>query len=77
MLIESQLNTNDEQFKRNTAHNKKLADELRGRLSLVGQGGGEKYLRRHHEQGKLFVRERIDKLLDQGSPFLELNPLAA
>jgi acetyl-CoA carboxylase carboxyltransferase component len=76
-ILESQLTTNDEQFKRNAAHNRKLVDELRGRLSLVGQGGGEKYLRRHHEQGKLFVRERIDKLLDQGSPFLELSPLAA
>jgi acetyl-CoA carboxylase carboxyltransferase component len=43
----------------------------------VRQGGGEKYRRRHEEQGKLFVRERIDLLLDPGSPFLELSPLAA
>ena len=41
------------------------------------QGGGAKYLQRHREQGKLPVRERIDRLLDPGSPFLELSPLAA
>jgi 3-methylcrotonyl-CoA carboxylase beta subunit/propionyl-CoA carboxylase len=41
------------------------------------QGGGPRYLQRHREQGKLPVRERIDKLLDPGSPFLELSPLAA
>ena len=40
------------------------------------QGGGPKYLQRHREQGKLPVRERIDRLLDPGSPFLELSPLA-
>jgi len=40
-------------------------------------GGGEKYARRHHERGKLLVRERIELLLDPGSPFLELSPLAA
>ena len=45
-------------------------------LELV-QGGGERYLQRHREQGKLPVRERINRLLDPGSPFLELSPLAA
>jgi acetyl-CoA carboxylase carboxyltransferase component len=43
----------------------------------VKQGGGPKYLERHRAQGKLPVRERIDRLLDEGSPFLELSPLAA
>ena len=51
--------------------------ELRERTAAVRQGGGEKYIERHREQGKLPVRERIDKLLDPGSPFLELSPLAA
>jgi len=41
------------------------------------QGGGEKYRQRHESLGKLFVRERIERLLDPGSPFLELSPLAA
>ena len=40
-------------------------------------GGGEKYVKRHHERGKLLVRERIELLIDPGSPFLELSPLAA
>ena len=51
--------------------------ELRQRLELVHQGGGEKYRRRQDEQGKLFVRERIERLLDPGSPFLEFSTLAA
>ena len=54
-----------------------LAQELRTRLALVRQGGGAKAQARHAEQGKLFVRTRIDRLLDDGSPFLELSPLAA
>ncbi|HZC69468.1 MAG TPA: carboxyl transferase domain-containing protein [Jatrophihabitans sp.] len=40
-------------------------------------GGGEKYVERHHKRGKLLIRERIELLLDPGSPFLELSPLAA
>ncbi len=76
-ILESQLNPNDDQFKRNAQHNRQLAAELRERLALVRQGGGEKYQQRHREQGKLFVRDRIDRLIDPGSPFLELAPLAA
>jgi acetyl-CoA carboxylase carboxyltransferase component len=76
-VLDSQLSTHDERYKANYAHNKALAQELRERLALVAQGGGEKYQQRHREQGKLFVRDRIDKLLDPGSAFLELSPLAA
>ena len=54
-----------------------LVAELRERTAAVRQGGGEKYLQRHREQGKLPARERITGLLDPGSPFLELSPLAA
>ena len=54
-----------------------LVAELRERMAAVRQGGGAKYLQRHREQGKMPVRERIDALLDPGSPFLELSPLAA
>ena len=54
-----------------------LVAELRERTERARQGGGEKYVQRHREQGKLPVRERIDQLLDPGSPFLELSPLAA
>src|SRR6266545_753735 len=54
-----------------------LVKQLHDRLTVVRQGGGPKYLQRHRDQGKLPVRERIDRLLDAGSPFLELSPLAA
>jgi 3-methylcrotonyl-CoA carboxylase beta subunit/propionyl-CoA carboxylase len=54
-----------------------LVAELRERTTTIRQGGGPRYLQRHREQGKLPVRERIEKLLDAGSPFLELSALAA
>src|SRR5690606_2215507 len=75
--IQSNINPRSDEFKRNAEHNRALAAELRERLAEVRAGGGEKYRQRHEEQGKLFVRDRIDKLLDPGSPFLELAPLAA
>src|SRR5688572_32978698 len=55
----------------------RLVAELRQRMAAARQGGGARYLERHREQGKMPVRERIDKLIDPGSPFLELSPLAA
>ena len=54
-----------------------LVDELRERLAAVRQGGSEAARARHAGRGKLLVRDRIDRLLDPGSPFLELSPLAA
>lgn len=76
-VIESLVSTTDADFLANVTHNHAIRDELQARLAQVRQGGGERYLARHVEQGKLFVRERIDKLLDPGSPFLEIAPLAA
>jgi 3-methylcrotonyl-CoA carboxylase beta subunit len=64
-------------FQENATYHRSLADELIERLALVRQGGGEKYRKRYEAQGKMFVRDRIDRLLDAGSPFLELSPLAA
>ena len=46
-------------------------------LRIVNMGGGEKYVARHRQRGKMLVRERIEALLDPDSPFLELSPLAA
>ena len=54
-----------------------LLDDLRARLERAAQGGGEKARARHLERGKLLARQRVDVLLDPGSPFLELSPLAA
>lgn len=76
-IIDSHINANDERFQRNAEHNRALALELRERLGAVRQGGGEQYQQRHREQGKLFVRDRIDALLDPGSAFMEIAPLAA
>src|SRR4051794_26931934 len=76
-ILETQINPNDERFLANATHNRTLMAELRERLALVRLGGGAEYRKRHQEQGKLFVRDRIDRLIDPGSPFLEIAPLAA
>jgi acetyl-CoA carboxylase carboxyltransferase component len=76
-ILESQLDPQDEVFQQNVAHNRELAEELRARLDQVRQGGGERARQRHAKRGKLFVRDRIDTLLDPGSPFLETSALAA
>jgi 3-methylcrotonyl-CoA carboxylase beta subunit len=54
-----------------------LVDELRERLAHERVGGSEAARKRHLGRGKLLVRDRVDRLLDPGSPFLELSPLAA
>ncbi len=54
-----------------------LVTELRQRLEVVRRGGSEASRRRHTDRGKLLVRDRVDQLIDPGSPFLELAPLAA
>ncbi|GGF47704.1 acetyl-CoA carboxylase subunit beta [Marmoricola endophyticus] len=56
---------------------RELVEDLRARLETVRQGGSESSRRRHVERGKLLARERVDRLLDPGSPFLELGALAA
>ena len=62
---------------RNAAHHAALAAELGRELARVALGGGERARQRHVGRGKLLPRERVDALLDPGSPFLELSPLAA
>src|SRR5262245_37991458 len=54
-----------------------LVAELRERTELVARGGGERAVERHRERGKLLARERVDRLLDPGSAFLEIGALAA
>ncbi|MDD5371335.1 MAG: carboxyl transferase domain-containing protein [Anaerolineaceae bacterium] len=75
--IISAIDTSDPEFERNCSYHSALTEDLRRRLAEIRQGGGGKYRERHEAQGKLFVRERIDRLIDAGSPFLELSPLAA
>ena len=76
-IFSSSIDTSSPEFQQNTEHHRQLAKDLKERLARVREGGGEKYRKRQEEQGKLFVRERIDRLLDPGSPFLELSALAA
>src|SRR5918992_294185 len=75
--LQSHLDTNSETYRTNRQRMQALVDEYRTRVEQVRQGGGAKYLARHREQGKLPVRDRIDALIDPGSAFLELSPLAA
>ena len=56
---------------------RELVDDLRARLARVRQGGSESARQKHTDRGKLLARDRVDRLLDAGSPFLELAPLAA
>src|SRR6478752_7102775 len=75
--LDTQIRADSPEFRDNRDRMTTLVAELRTRLAQARLGGGERYLQRHREQGKLPVRERIDRLLDPGSPFLELSPLAA
>src|SRR5215213_11650183 len=75
--LHSHIDPSSAEFRANRDRMQALIAEHRARLDQVREGGGAKYLQRHREQGKLPVRERLDKLLDEGSPFLELSPLAA
>jgi acetyl-CoA carboxylase carboxyltransferase component len=76
-LLESHLDTKSDEFQANAKHHRALAAELKQHLEQVKQGGGPALVKRHTARGKLFVRERIERLLDPGTAFLELSPLAA
>jgi 3-methylcrotonyl-CoA carboxylase beta subunit len=75
--LASRLDTAGSAFEANSLAQRALADELRKRLATGALGGPEKSRERHMARGKLLPRERIDRLLDDGSPFLEIAPLAA
>jgi len=75
--LSTHIDIGSPEFKANDERLRALVREYRGRLARVAQGGGPKYLERHRQQGKLPVRERIEKLIDRGTAFLELSPLAA
>jgi len=74
--LQSRVEQTDD-FTRRQAQLQALVDELRERSARIAAGGGEQAVERHHGRGKLLARERIDRLLDPGTAFLELNALAA
>ena len=75
--IESRLEPGSEAFRANSAYMQSLVNDLDEQAARIRQGGGEAYQERHRARGKLLPRERIDALVDPGSPFLELSQLAA
>ncbi|SPX62121.1 Acetyl/propionyl-CoA carboxylase, beta subunit [Legionella feeleii] len=75
--ITSQLNPASKDFKDNEAVMQKLLVELQNTIQEIARGGDEKARQRHLKHGKLLPRERLQYLLDPGSPFLELSQLAA
>ena len=77
VVLDTHIDPTDPVFRANRDRMTQLVDELRGHVSRARDGGGGKYIERHREQGKLPVRERVGRLLDPGSPFLELSALAA
>ncbi|MGO9819890.1 MAG: carboxyl transferase domain-containing protein [Solirubrobacteraceae bacterium] len=76
-VLRSKVSPGSEDFQANAKSNGALADDLRAELERAALGGGERARERHLARGKLLPRERVDRLLDPGSPFLELSPLAA
>src|SRR5215472_8548096 len=64
-------------WRTNEEAHRALVEELRGKLAAARLGGGERARARHTARGKLLPRDRVDTVLDAGSPFLELAPLAA
>jgi acetyl-CoA carboxylase carboxyltransferase component len=76
-VLQTQVNPADPVFQANRERMQHLVDELQQHLTEAREGGGAKYIERHRAQGKLPVRDRIQRLLDSGSPFLEFSPLAA
>src|SRR5215208_6092058 len=76
-IIQSQIDTRSDQFKTNAAAYERLVEELRGALADVREGGRAEARAKHAARGKLFVRERLERLIDPDTSFLELSPLAA
>ena len=76
-VLDSPVRPDDPAFVENRTRMRSLVDELESHLEGTRSGGDERAIQRHRELGKLTVRERLDRLLDPRSPFLELSPLAA
>jgi 3-methylcrotonyl-CoA carboxylase beta subunit len=76
-VLNTQIDTNGKDFLENKEFHLGLREEFLRRVDKVKLGGGEKYVKRHYDRNKLLPRERIERILDEGSPFLELSSLAA
>jgi 3-methylcrotonyl-CoA carboxylase beta subunit len=76
-LLETKLNPRSAEFQAHAAAMRAVVDDLKAQVEKVAQGGGEAARAKHTARGKLLPRERVQRLLDPGTPFLELSPLAA
>jgi len=77
MPLQSSIDPTSSDFSRNAEAMRALVAELRERLNDVAGGGGEASRARHTARGKMLARRRVDLLIDPGTAFLELSPLAA
>jgi len=75
--LDTKISIESEQYRANAAHNIALKDELWSKVAEAAKGGSERSRERHVSRGKLLPRERVERLLDPGSPFLEIGQLAA
>ncbi len=75
--IESKVDTQSPEYRENFEHMKKVVADFRERLAKAKEGGPPKYRELHKSRKKLLVRERLDRLFDRNTPFLELSPQAA
>lgn len=75
--LRSSIDTNSVEFAANAAHNRSLTETLRAKVATTALGGSEQHRARHVARGKLLPRDRVDRLLDPASPFLEIGALAA
>ena len=76
-VLETKLNPRSSDFSANVAAMQTVVDDLNAKVTQVEQGGGEAARAKHTARGKLLPRDRVQMLLDPGTPFLELSPLAA
>ena len=76
-VLTSKLDRESPEAKARFSHNKALADDLRAKVAEAALGGAERHRERHVSRGKLLPRDRVERLLDPGSPFLEVGQLAA
>ncbi|WP_019530892.1 carboxyl transferase domain-containing protein [Dasania marina] len=76
-IIKSNIDKQGPAYAKNAAHMQTQVDDLQAVLAAIKLGGGEKNQQRHQDRGKLLVRDRIQLLIDQGSQFFQLSPLAA
>lgn len=76
-ILDGSVKKDTDTFKNNQENMNQLIDHLNQTLNKIRIGGSQNAIKKHTGKGKLMVRDRISKILDPGSPFLELSPLAA